>query len=83
MVGRTEQDSVDVEFFPLGLHTWNILNDTCVHLNDNQAIKTMTKTTHTWNAHKETAFTSMTASQCNSKSKTKTMTKIEATELHM
>ena len=44
VVGRTEQDSVDVEFFPLGLLTWNILNDTCVHLNDNQAIKTKTPT---------------------------------------
>ena len=46
VVGRTEQDSVDVEFFPLGLHTWNILNDTCVHLNDNQAILIKTNTSY-------------------------------------
>ena len=37
VVGRTEQEAFDEEFLPLGLMTWNVLNDTCVDLNDNQA----------------------------------------------
>ena len=36
-MGRTEQEAFDEEFLPLGLMTWNVLNDTCVDLNDNQA----------------------------------------------
>lgn len=37
VIGQTQQDSIDTEFFPLGLHKWNILNDTCVDLNSNEA----------------------------------------------
>ena len=44
VVGRTEQEAFDEEFLPLGLMTWNVLNDTCVDLNDNQANIVMSST---------------------------------------
>ena len=43
-MGRTEQEAFDEEFLPLGLMTWNVLNNTCVDLNDNQANIVMSST---------------------------------------